>query len=159
MTSFCYFQLNQIRIFLEFFSFDAVEEKFSGKHLEWKPNIGFMENPRFEHPPHKVFLIKGSYEDRTHDLFLTREAQYHYAKEPFDNFLKSNQPQKENDSKPRKIQQELELTSHANYFTGSLPRIPNIRFILPNKSIENALPTFEYVFGSGTSLVLSFANS
>ncbi|KAN0050903.1 hypothetical protein ACTA71_004201 [Dictyostelium dimigraforme] len=28
--------------------------------------------------------------------------------------------------KPRKVQQELELTSHANYLTGSPPRIPNI---------------------------------
>ncbi|KAN0049857.1 hypothetical protein ACTA71_002952 [Dictyostelium dimigraforme] len=35
---------------------------------------------------------------------------------------KSNQPQKENNNKPRKIQQEPELTSHANHFTGSPPK-------------------------------------
>ncbi|KAN0030184.1 hypothetical protein ACTA71_009945 [Dictyostelium dimigraforme] len=32
---------------------------------------------------------KGSYEDRTHDLFLTREAQYHYAKEPLMKILEN----------------------------------------------------------------------
>ncbi|KAN0032964.1 hypothetical protein ACTA71_011171 [Dictyostelium dimigraforme] len=46
---------------------------------------------------------------------------------------KSNQPQKENNSKPRKVQQELEFTSHANHLTGSPPRMPYISFILPNK--------------------------
>ncbi|KAN0031239.1 hypothetical protein ACTA71_010324 [Dictyostelium dimigraforme] len=47
-----------------------------------------------------------------------------------------NRPKKPHGIKPRKVKQELELISHANHLTGSPPRIPNISFILPNKSIE-----------------------